>query len=502
MRDIQEPLVCKWTYSMATTDNLAKALGNFPGGDGPLYQQLAQAITLAVERSDLLPGTRLPPERTLAETLKLSRTTVVQAYARLREAGTIESRHGSGTWVRRAGKTGWPSPQEHEVSSAFRRNVVFRSLIERSGDAISFVSAQLPALPEVDVAARAVARRGAASLGKGEGYFPMGLPALRHAVAAHLTRTGLPTREEQVLITNGAQQAISLVAGLLVARGEAVVTEDPTYIGAIDVLVSAGARVLAVPGAAQDLDLDRLRALLAMRPRLLYVVPTYHNPTGGLMPEHTRREIARLAEQLQIPVVEDNTLAELGLAGNPPPPIAALAKDAPILTLGSLSKLFWPGLRVGYIRGPEAWILRLGRFKALSDLGGPLVSQATAAVLLEGAEAAAKTRRHEVTTKLELLTKLLGKHLPTWTWQKPEGGLLLWARMPAGDAEELAQVAARHGVTVVPGSANSPDRRFADHVRLPIVADAATMKEGIARLARAAAEYQPRPRATGFDVIV
>jgi DNA-binding transcriptional MocR family regulator len=487
---------------MAAPGNLAKVLGDFPRGDGPLYQQLVQAITLAVERGDLLPGTRLPPERTLAETFKLSRTTVVQAYARLREAGTIESRHGSGTWVRRAGKTGWPSPQEHEVSSAFRRNVVFRSLIERTGDAISFVSAQLPPLPEVDAAARAVARGGAVKLGQGEGYFPMGLPALRRAVAEHLGRGGLPTREEQVLITNGAQQAISLVAGLLVARGETVVTEDPTYIGAIDVLVSAGARVLAVPGAAQDLDLDRLRALLAMRPRLLYVVPTYHNPTGGLMPEPTRRELARLAEELQIPVVEDNTLAELGLAGNAPPPIAAMAKDAPVLTLGSLSKLFWPGLRVGYIRGPEAWILRLGRFKALSDLGGPLISQAVAVVLLDQAQAAAKTRRREVSAKLDLLTKLLGKHLPTWTWTRPEGGLLLWARMPAGDAEELAQIAARHGVAVVPGSANSPDHRFADHVRLPIVADAATMKEGITRLARAAAEYQPRPRATGFDVIV
>jgi DNA-binding transcriptional MocR family regulator len=487
---------------MAATDNLAKVLANFPRGEGPLYQQLAQTITLAVERSDLLPGTRLPPERSLAGALKLSRTTVVQAYARLREAGTVESRHGSGTWVRRAGKTGWPSPQEHEVSSAFRRNVVFRSLIERAGDAISFVSAQLPPLPEVDAALKAVARKGVAGLGKGEGYFPMGLPALRKAVAAHLSRTGLPTRQEQVLITNGAQQAISLVAGLLVARGEAVVTEDPTYIGAIDVLFSAGARVLAVPGAADDLDLDRLRALMAMRPRLLYLVPTYHNPTGGLMPERTRREIARLAEELQVPVIEDNTLADVGLAGDPPPPIATFAKNASILTIGSLSKLFWAGLRAGFIRGPEAWIVRLGRFKALSDLGGPLASQATAALLVDQAMAAAKTRRREVSTKLELLTKLLAKHLPAWTWKKPEGGLLLWARMPAGDADELAQIATRHGVTLVPGSANSPDHRFADHVRLPIVADAATMKEGIARLARAAAEYQPRPRATGFDVVV
>jgi DNA-binding transcriptional MocR family regulator len=167
-----------------------------------------------------------------------------------------------------------------------------------------------------------------------------------------------------------------------------------------------------------------------------------------------------------------------------------------------LSKLFWAGLRIGFIRGPEAWIGRLGRYKALSDLGGPLLSQAAAACLVEQATTAGKARRREIGEKLDLLTGLLGEHLPTWSWQRPEGGLLLWARMEAGSAAELAQIATRHGVTIVPGSANSPDHRFADYVRLPIVADAATMKEGIARLGRAAKEYQPRGRVTGFDVVV
>ena len=252
---------------MPARTDLVSLLAHFRGGDGPLYDRLAHAIAAAVERGDLLPGTRLPPERALATALKLSRTTVVQAYSRLRDTATIESRHGSGSWVRRSGKAGWPSPQEHEVSSAFQRNVVFRSLIERPDDTIGFVSAQLPPLPEVDDAFKAVARRGTAGLGTGGGYFPMGLPVLRKAVAAHLERGGLPTIEEQVLITNGAQQAVTLVAGLLVARGETVLTEDPTYIGAIDVLASAGARVLTVPGTGSSFDVDRLRSLLALRPR-------------------------------------------------------------------------------------------------------------------------------------------------------------------------------------------------------------------------------------------
>jgi DNA-binding transcriptional MocR family regulator len=281
-----------------------------------------------------------------------------------------------------------------------------------------------------------------------------------------------------------------------------VLTEDPTYIGAIDVFGSAGARIVAIPGAAESLDLDRLQTLLAMRPRLLYLVPSYHNPTGGLMPEHTRREIARLGDELQVPIIEDNTLDTLPIGKEPPPPLATFAKSAPILTVGSLGKLFWTGLRVGFIRGPEAWIARLGRFKALSDLGSPLFSQAMAAVLIEHATEAMKARRREVSAKLDLACNLLGKHLPAWTWRKPEGGLLLWARMGAGSADELASVAARHGVAIVPGSANSPDHLFGDYVRLPLVADTNTMKEGITRLARAAQEYQPRPRATGFDVIV
>jgi DNA-binding transcriptional MocR family regulator len=480
----------------------ASALGPFSRGGGPLYRQLADAIATAILRSVIVPGTRLPPERALARSLHLSRTTVVQAYAHLREAGHIESKHGSGTWVRRVGKSVWPSQQEQEVTSAFRRNVVFRILLERATDSIGFVSAQLPPLQEVDEAAKLVARQGAANLGTGEGYCLAGLPALRKKVAEHLKHGGLPTHEDQVLITSGAQQAISLVAGLLVARGETVVTEDPTYIGAIDVFTSAGARVLTIPDGGDGLDLERLRAFLLTRPRLLYVVPTFHNPTGGLMPEATRRAIARLSEELQVPVLEDHTLAGVRLGGEPPPPIAAFAKEAPILTVGSLSKLFWAGLRVGFVRGPEPWIARLGRFKALSDLGSPLHTQAMAAILLEDMAGAEQARRREVGAKLLFLTELLHKHLPSWTWKKPEGGLLLWARLPAGDANELAQHAARQGVTIVPGSANSPDHRFSDHVRLPIVADPATMKEGIERLSRAFAEYQPRPRTTGFDVIV
>jgi DNA-binding transcriptional MocR family regulator len=473
-------------------------------GQGPLYELLANAIRDIIVRGEWLPATCLPSERALAKHLQLSRTTVVLAYTNLRQSGHIESRHGSGTWVRRIGKSNWPSPQEQTVSSTFRRNVVFRSLLERTGDHVGFVAAHLAPLSCVEEAAREVAKQNLQDLIGRDGYFPMGLPALRQEVANHLSRQGLPTRENEILITSGAQQGISLLTSLLVARGETVITEDPTYIGAIDVFSAMGARVVAVPGAALTLDLDHLRTLLATRPRLLYIVPTYHNPTGGCLPDQSRREIACLCEELQVPVVEDLTLAGTGLEAESPPPIASYTKNAPILTMGSFSKLFWAGLRVGFLRGPEALITRIGRWKALADLGSPLYSQAIAVRLVAEWRTAEKMRRRELNPKLECLEKLLRTHLPGWTWKRPKGGLLLWVCMDHGDASELSLLAARQGVTIVPGSGNSPDHHFSNYIRFPFVADPQSMEEGISRLALAVNEYIPKPVTSqnSFDVIV
>ena len=489
---------------MAKSLSLLESLGSWSAGPGPLYARLYAALDAAITRGELLPGASLPPERTLARALKLSRTTVVQAYQHLRESGRIDSRQGSGTWVRRSAQDPRPSPQEHDVTSAFRRNVVFRSMLEHAHDTIGLVGAYLPPLPAVEEAARFVARQPLCALAADPGYSPMGLPALRKAVADSLSRADLPTVVEQVLITSGAQQAISLVAGLLVPRGETVAVEDPTYIGAIDVFSAAGARLVPLPAGPEGVDVDRLRPMLETRPRLLYLVPSFHNPTGALMPERSRRVIARLAAEFQVPVVEDNALAGLGLGLGLPPPIAAFASNAPILTIGSPSKLFWSGLRVGWIRGPEALVARLGRWKALADLGSPLHTQAMALHLLAEEAAAEKLRRRESSARLDLLAALLGQHLPDWSWQRPDGGLLLWARMPSGDANELAPIAQRHGVAIVAGSANSPEHRFIDRVRLPFVADPETMKQAMARLGRAWQEYRPLPRRGGrrLDVIV
>jgi DNA-binding transcriptional MocR family regulator len=451
------------------------AIGNWAAGNGPAYRRLADAVQKAIDSGEIAPGSRLPAERSLAQLLTVSRTTVVAAYELLRQERRVESRQGSGTRVR--GMERRPGPFREDPSGSFRRHPVYRRLIEGSGDTIEFLGAHLPACDAVVRDLAAVDRAALAELAKGPGYLPMGLPALRRGIAAHVTGWGLPSSEAQVLVSNGAQQAIGLAASLFLERGDAVVVENPTYLGAIDIFAAQGARLVPVPAGAAGVDVEALRdALVRARPRLIYLMPTYQNPTGSVLSERDRRRVARLAADAGVPIVEDLTLADLSLGPPPPPPIAAFAGAAPVLTIGSMSKLFWGGLRVGWIRASEDVLARIAKLKIMADLGASLVGQLNAVRVLAEAARVKQVRRREIRERLDRLTKLLTRHLPDWSWAPPAGGLSLWVKLPHGDANEFAQVALRHGVSVVPGP-------------LAYVLEAAPMTEGAERLARAWSAY-------------
>ncbi len=239
-------------------------------------------------------------------------------------------------------------------------------------------------------------------------------------------------------------------------------------------------------------------------PRVVYLIPTAHNPTGCVLTESARRETMRALEGSGAVVIEDMTLADLTLEPGTNLPLAAYARDGVVLTVGSLSKLFWGGLRVGWVRGPEPLIERLSRLKVVSDLSGSLVSQAVAARVLPRAKELASIRRRLIRTRLERTTRLLAKHLPDWRYRRPAGGLSVWIRVPAGDVSELSAIALRRGVAIVPGTVNSPEGRWTDHLRLPFVGDPGTMEEGIRRIAAAWTEYAPerRPSRRAVGVLV
>jgi DNA-binding transcriptional MocR family regulator len=465
-------------------------LGSWTDRPGPVYQRLAEAMRAAIERGEIPPGTRLPSERALADRLAVSRTTVVSAYQPLRSGQWVESRQGSGTRVRGSARGPLAARLREDPAGSFRRHPVYRSLVEGPGGTIEFLGAHLPAPEILNREALRIDPAALAEVLRGPGYLPMGLPALRQAIARHLTRSGMETSEEQVLVTHGAQQAIGLAGALFVERGDAVVVENPTYLGSIDIFTGLSARLVSVPVGGDAAWVARLKETVARAaPRLIYLMPTFQNPTGAVLPVAVRRALARLSRELQIPIVEDNTLADLSLGAPPPAPIASFDAEAPILTIGSLSKLFWGGLRIGWIRASEEILARITRLKIMADLGGSLIGQLVAVRLLAEAERVKAIRRREMRERLDRLTKLLSRHLPDWSWDSPAGGLSLWVRLPQGDANSFAQAALRHGVAVVPGSLASPDGGCTEHLRLPYVLDAEPMREGVERLARAWEAY-------------
>ena len=378
-----------------------------------------------------------------------------------------------------------PAPSD-ERSRSFLVDSLARAASDAPADTIAFMGACLPGSGLELADEWRAAEADVAEIACGTGYSPQGWLPLRREIAAHFQTRGVPTTPDEILVTNGAQQAIDLVGRLLVGRGEAVVLEDPTYLGAIDAFTLAGARSMPVRVGPAGVDVAALRrATQQATPALVYLVPSFHNPTGALMPEASRREVAALAEATGVPIVEDESLAALTFGAEPPPPIAAFAPRAPVFTIGSLSKLFWGGLRVGWVRGPRPLVTRLTRFKVAADLSGSLIGQALATRLLARREEVTRLRRRESRRRYDRLTALLREALPEWSWTEPSGGLTLWVRLPTPSAEELARVAPRHGVSVVPGPVHSPSHGFADRLRLPFVMDEGPLAEGVARLARA-----------------
>lgn len=453
-------------------------LGDWAVGTTPLFRLLARAIQAAVERGALPPGSRLPAERALAEAVSVSRGTAVAAYDLLVADGTIERQRGSGTFVIGAGSLGLPPGREGSALVA--------RLVDRSASASDVIDLSISVLhrpeglPDVSV--------GTADLDAvlpDTGYSPWGLPGLRRAVAALVTGWGLPTEEQQVVITTGAQQALSTAAACWVRPGDVVLVEDPTYPGALSTLGAAGARLVGIEVDRHGVRPDALRAALAEHPTLVYLQPTLHSPTGSVLAAARRAEIADAVAEARVPLVEDHALAGLTW-GAAPPPIAAHRPEHPSAVIGSLSKRFWGGLRVGFVRAAEPVALRFARVKATHDLGSSAISQVLAQRLLEhpDAERFVTQRNAALRERYDVLAGALRERLPDWTWAEPSGGLSLWVRLPAPVAEPFAQAALRDGVAVATSEALSPSGGHLDRVRLSFSAPAEELREGVERLAR------------------
>lgn len=466
------------------TDELVDVLGAWSTGSGALYRRLAGSLRGLVDQGTLVPGERLPSERNLAVALRISRTTVVSAYDHLRDEGVLESRQGSGTRV-----CSTRAPVRSDGWSANGNgNPMYRNLLHTDDSVISTACLRTPALSGVEQAIREVVAEDLPALMAEGTYHPRGLPALREAITHFYERQGLPTHPDQIVVTTGAHQAVALVAQLYLRPGSPVVAEDPSFAGCLDLFRDRGAEIHPVPLDAQGIDANGVRrAITELAPHLIYVMPSYHNPTGTLMSAARRRELGELSARHGVPVLEDSAYTGIRAEEEPPPLAAHAPRGAEVITVDSLSKVGWAGLRLGWLRAPAEMALRLSRRKVLADLASPLLDQAVAVRLLNGYDQLARHRSAELREALEHMEQLLRRDLPDWEWRTPEGGAALWIRLPGASARAFAQVALCHGVELVPGSAMSAttDGSHAEYFRLPFAFDRATREELAWRLARA-----------------
>ncbi|WP_029149597.1 PLP-dependent aminotransferase family protein [Microbacterium indicum] len=472
----------------------ARALDAMLGGwrvREPAYEALADAIRLLCLDNRIAPGTALPAERALAQRLALSRTTVASAYRSLRASGHIESARGSGSVT---------LPLGHRDLGR----------ISAPGGAIDLQQASPAAWPGLAALFAEVAET-APSLVARSGYDVVGRPGLREAIAARYTARGLPTEPDQIMVTTGAQSAIALVASQLVSRGDRALIETPTYPHAADAFSRAGARLVGVPvavGAGWDLE-RAAQVLNRAAPSAGYLMPDFHNPTGESMDGETRIRLAELARAAGTVIVADETTAELAIDGAPGSvPFAAVAPedDDAVITLGSLGKTVWGGLRIGWIRASVDMIRRLAALRPAGDLGTPEFEQSVAERAMAHMPEILAQRSRVLAAGRDALTARIRDLIPEWSVPVAPGGVALWIGLGSPRSSALVLAARRRGLLLSAGPRFAIDGGSERHLRVPITAPAADLVRAAEILADAWAEVAAagaaRPAEQPVDAVV
>jgi GntR family transcriptional regulator/MocR family aminotransferase len=477
-------------------------------GPVPLYQQIQRFLREQVRSGTLLPETRLPASRELAGRLGVSRVTVTNAYAELEAEGLVYSRLGSGTFVAppmvelpeppgdHLSNDDWPMWQQELLNRSRSFPQWEPDQLEHTigcPDRISFGeglgAAELFPVEDFRKALQTVLRRdGSKALGYGDlaGYLP-----LRATIAQILTGQGIPARPDQVLVTSGSHQALATVAWLLLRPGDVVLVESPTYAGAIDLFRAMDARLLGIPIDEQGMQVDLVEdALRTARPRLIYTIPTFHNPTGVCLSAVRRRRLVTLASRYSVPIMEDDFAADLRYEGRAQPALRTLDPGGQVIYVSTFSKVLMPALRVGFLVASGPVYEQLLDYKRFGDLAtSNLMQRALEAYITVGRyQAHLRRARRECQRRRDAMLEALTRHAPAGTrWISPQGGLFLWVRLPGSlSADELYPTALEEGVGFAPGSLFFPGQREQSYLRLNFVSHPpGVIAEGIKRLSLA-----------------
>lgn len=480
----------------------------------PISLQLQEQIREHLQSKALRVGERLPSTRHLAERLGIHRSTVALAYQELWAQGWLDQRPGAAPRVRARLGAAPESPVARPPSFDWGRLAsdptrealaAHRALQANhaSEDSINFANLHMdPRLFPADAfracLARAMKREGAALLtyGDRQGYLP-----LRAFLARRMALHGVEATPDQVLITNGSQQALDLILRMVAQPGRAIAVETPTYSLFLPLLRMKGLRAVEIPYGADGMDLRLLEAAFEReRPALVYTMPNFQNPTGRSSSQANREGLLDLCTRYQVPILEDGFEEEMKYFGRIIPPIKAMDRSGLVAYCGSFSKVLFAGVRIGWIVAPRSCIEPLLALRHFSEIMPTMIPHAAVHEFCErGLYDLHVSRLHRVyRRRMQVALRALRQAIdPAWAeWEEPKGGYLIWLKLKAANRSREDWLAAfcAERVLVSPGNLYSPSRSHATWVRLSIsLLDEAEIQEGVRRLARALARANNAP---------
>ena len=443
-----------------------------------LYIQIAEGIVQQIENGTLRSGEKVPSIRRLSTQKRVSVSTALQAYVWLENRGHLEARPKSGFFVRRPFAGLIPEPrfdarplQPHLPGS----DDIISTLLASASDPGCVPFAAGCATPDVfpNRAMNTIVRRivNRHPLHSARYEFPPGIDELRRQIARRLPDAGCELRAEDVVVTCGAMEAVTLSLRAVTKAGDVVAVESPTYFGILGCAASLGLKIVEIPThPLEGMDLDRLEnAIRKHRVKACIVMPNCHNPLGFVLPDKNKKALADLTARWNVAVIEDDVYGDLAFAGARPRSIKSYDRKGLVLLCSSFSKTLPPGYRVGWI-APGRYQAEVERLKYLTTVATSTLSQMTVAEFLNsgGYDRHVKRLRTIFAERVDTMRQAIARYFPAGTRiTRPAGGILLWVELPAKtDALRLYQMALAERIAILPGKIFSPSNRFRNHVRI------------------------------------
>jgi GntR family transcriptional regulator, regulator for abcA and norABC len=465
------------------------------GSSVPLHLQIYNYLKRKIMHGEWTVGTKIPTQRELAKQFQVNRSTIIYALDGLIADGLLETKVGNGTRVINntwSLLTSTPPPdwKSYVSSGIYKPNLNIIQEINSAEARPEFIrlgTGELSPNLLPNDKMREILRTGneALSLGYVE---PKGLLSLRKTVSEYLRSKDIIASPDSILIVSGGLQALQLTSIGLLERGSTVLHETPSYLNSVHVFQSAGMNLLGIPLDQEGIRFDKIECLKRQHnATLLYTIPNFHNPTGTLMTEGRRSKLLKVSQKLSLPIIEDDVYGDLWIESPPANPLKANDTQGNVLYIGSISKTLSPGLRIGWIVGPEPVIDRLADIKMQTDYGSSSLSQyAVEKWLASGLYTNfLKELREELKYRRDFTIQILNEYFSEIaTWSLPKGGFYIWLRLESNiSTKKLFDLALREHILFNPGMVY--DKSDLNHLRLSYsFAELEQLEDGLIRLSQ------------------